>query len=240
MIFFGGIFFCIYFFFFATYPTCFDGIQNQDETGVDCGGHCVSCELKNARIDAFPATVLSGGELRSTVAVPIKNIATHYGVYRFDYTVTVFSDFGTELGTYVGVSSLMPSEEKYIVVPNIAIDPRDIDKVTVDTQNEIWKSEGELQRTTFNFDEVETHILSSDIRTTGVIRNEGANAFSGVLVTGLLFSRDGAMLGASKTKVSYVPAYDEAAFELFYPRTNDAVRYIDHSKTQIFYELERL
>jgi len=24
-------------------PTCFDGIQNQDETGIDCGGICPSC-----------------------------------------------------------------------------------------------------------------------------------------------------------------------------------------------------
>jgi hypothetical protein len=25
-------------------PTCFDGIQNQGETGIDCGGPCVSCQ----------------------------------------------------------------------------------------------------------------------------------------------------------------------------------------------------
>lgn len=25
-------------------PTCYDGIQNQDETDVDCGGSCISCE----------------------------------------------------------------------------------------------------------------------------------------------------------------------------------------------------
>jgi len=23
--------------------TCFDGIQNQDETGIDCGGVCTAC-----------------------------------------------------------------------------------------------------------------------------------------------------------------------------------------------------
>ena len=28
-------------------PTCFDLKQNQGETGVDCGGLCESCELKN-------------------------------------------------------------------------------------------------------------------------------------------------------------------------------------------------
>jgi hypothetical protein len=27
--------------------TCFDGIKNQNETGVDCGGICKLCEPKN-------------------------------------------------------------------------------------------------------------------------------------------------------------------------------------------------
>lgn len=26
-------------------PTCNDGIQNNNETGVDCGGNCVACDL---------------------------------------------------------------------------------------------------------------------------------------------------------------------------------------------------
>ena len=36
-------------------PTCFDGIQNQGETGVDCGGPCSSCSTCNDGI-------LNGGE----------------------------------------------------------------------------------------------------------------------------------------------------------------------------------
>jgi hypothetical protein len=24
-------------------PSCDDGVQNQDETGVDCGGACAAC-----------------------------------------------------------------------------------------------------------------------------------------------------------------------------------------------------
>ena len=38
-------------------PTCIDGIQNQDETGVDCGGKCIEC------FDCFSnyCSYLSGG-----------------------------------------------------------------------------------------------------------------------------------------------------------------------------------
>ena len=31
-------------------PTCIDGIQNQDETGIDCGGSCGACSTCNDEI----------------------------------------------------------------------------------------------------------------------------------------------------------------------------------------------
>lgn len=34
-----------------TKATCHDGIQNQDETGVDCGGVCLKCESMSAKVD---------------------------------------------------------------------------------------------------------------------------------------------------------------------------------------------
>ena len=30
-----------------TVPTCIDGIQNQDEDGIDCGGPCKACPTCN-------------------------------------------------------------------------------------------------------------------------------------------------------------------------------------------------
>jgi len=32
-------------------PYCYDGIQNYDETGIDCGGSCMSCELRQEMLD---------------------------------------------------------------------------------------------------------------------------------------------------------------------------------------------
>jgi hypothetical protein len=37
------------------FPDCFDGIQNQGEQGIDCGGSCVPCLGKvSANIDGIP------------------------------------------------------------------------------------------------------------------------------------------------------------------------------------------
>ncbi len=40
----------IYYAFLKPAPTCFDGIKNQDEEEIDCGGSiCISCEIKTLK-----------------------------------------------------------------------------------------------------------------------------------------------------------------------------------------------
>ncbi|MFT4040857.1 MAG: hypothetical protein QM692_21930 [Thermomicrobiales bacterium] len=44
-------------------PSCFDGVQNGDETGVDCGGSCARCENNQTcgqRDDCASANCVSG------------------------------------------------------------------------------------------------------------------------------------------------------------------------------------
>ena len=35
---------------FKPVASCFDNLQNQNETGVDCGGPCEDCELRDLRL----------------------------------------------------------------------------------------------------------------------------------------------------------------------------------------------
>ena len=42
-------------------PTCEDGIQNQDETGLDCGGSCVACATCNDEIQNQDETGIDCG-----------------------------------------------------------------------------------------------------------------------------------------------------------------------------------
>jgi hypothetical protein len=54
------------------HPTCTDGILNQDETGIDCGGKCIEC------FDCFTeyCTYLSGG-IFSDYIISIEWKCTH-------------------------------------------------------------------------------------------------------------------------------------------------------------------
>src|SRR4030095_7117121 len=49
------------------FPDCYDGIKNQDETGIDCGGSCVPCPAKvTAKIDGIVWE--SGGNVAGSVS----------------------------------------------------------------------------------------------------------------------------------------------------------------------------
>jgi hypothetical protein len=43
-------------------PTCSDGIQNGDETGVDCGGSCVPCTVTSATGALSLTSAIAGGD----------------------------------------------------------------------------------------------------------------------------------------------------------------------------------
>ncbi len=58
-------------------PTCSDGVQNQDETGVDCGGVCVECpkyDLSITSLSMYPTTIATGAE--AFINLTVENIST--------------------------------------------------------------------------------------------------------------------------------------------------------------------
>jgi hypothetical protein len=90
-------------------PTCSDGIQNGDETGVDCGGSCPPCPPQcdteyslNINLDNFPSettwemvningTLADAGGPYSSADDPVsEELCLDYGCYEF----TIFDSFG--------------------------------------------------------------------------------------------------------------------------------------------------
>ena len=67
--------------------TCSDGIQNQGETGVDCGGPCAACVVSapasmSAKIDGvqWTANYVKGSLLSTTLAIQGSYLPTTQGI----------------------------------------------------------------------------------------------------------------------------------------------------------------
>jgi len=103
-------------------PNCFDGVQNGDETGVDCGGSCLKICPAQA-VDPivlweriFPANTDQGFW---AVVAEVENPNTAASVKNIGYTFKVYDDQGVPIGEKSGfasipANSISPIYESYI------------------------------------------------------------------------------------------------------------------------------
>jgi len=87
----------------ATVATCYDGIQNQGETGIDCGGPCAPCVtvpvVTTASVTSITQTTATGG---GTVSSDGGSPVTARGVCWGTATDPTISDAHTSDGTDTG------------------------------------------------------------------------------------------------------------------------------------------
>ncbi|MEN8252326.1 MAG: hypothetical protein ABFQ53_01995 [Patescibacteria group bacterium] len=102
---------------FATEETCFDGIQNQKEEAIDCGGPCVSCpeEIKGKDLVVKDSYVVYGGENKYDIVSSVNNPNALYGGEVVEYSVALLDSKGDVLQKRKGETFILPNETKYII-----------------------------------------------------------------------------------------------------------------------------
>jgi len=101
-------------------PTCTDGIQNQNETGVDCGdvcGDCYASEIRTPILSAKPIILGSGDNARLIFSV--KNPNANFSV-SFSYELTSHNLVSSKKIT--GSKNLRAAENKTIYLDKIPAD----------------------------------------------------------------------------------------------------------------------
>ena len=106
-------------------PTCSDGIKNQNETGVDCGGVCPDrCEKITAEnlVSQESGFVESGAVNKYDLYGRVSNPNNIFGSNSFQYEFRLKDAEGSVLATKQGIGYILPGESKYIVENNIETD----------------------------------------------------------------------------------------------------------------------
>lgn len=195
----------IYFLVRPSAPTCFDGIQNQGEKDVDCGGPCGLCPedirepLEIISQDFIPTT-----ENNFDLVGQIKNPNRDWGVELLSY------NFGREGETYV-----LPQETKYIIEQRVSVD--NPDEIELELKEINW------QRLK-DFEELEIRIKDKELKITdqgfyklvGNVENRSSYDLDKIQVTGLLLS-NGKILAAGKTEMRTILIGETRYFEINWP-----------------------
>lgn len=104
-------------------PSCSDGIQNQEEEGIDCGGPCPPCPISQPQdIEVFWSRLLSSQADFYDLAAQIKNPNQHCGSGQLPYRFEIYNQSGELIKQVNGSTFILPNQSKYLVESRIALD----------------------------------------------------------------------------------------------------------------------
>lgn len=103
----------VYAIFLKTEPTCFDGIQNQNERGIDCGGVCALVCMADARtiVPVWSRVFNTAGDVHSVVAY-VENQNVTAGVKKIDYEFRIYDEQNILAGEPITGSTFIGPNDK--------------------------------------------------------------------------------------------------------------------------------
>lgn len=207
--------------YFVIPPSCFDNIQNQEESEIDCGGpRCNTCELKHLTLQIGEPTFFDAGQFKTTVLVKITDPSLNYGSKSFNYEFQIINKLGGAIASRPGLSGatyISAGENKYLIVPAVDIDPRDVGRVTINISNQTWELKGNLPAFFFSFENLKMILSGKSPQVSGTLKNNSASTYKAISIIGVILDKQGKIVNASTTQLDNIPSFSSTPFIIFYP-----------------------
>lgn len=213
----------VYYAFFKAPETCFDNKQNQNETGLDCGGVCQAMCKENIVGEDLRFTekaFVPAGNGKYDVLGKVYNPNDVEGVSSFAYTVTLKDSGGNVLAMRSGKSYILPQESKYIFELNLAaaVPPA---TVAFTVENVEWtRLSGYQEKPAVNIYQKSYSEISSGAgfgEAKGLLSNESPYDFRTIVVKVILRDTAGLPIAFNSTEIRTVRASEERDFRLVWP-----------------------
>jgi hypothetical protein len=215
-----GIVVGAYYRFFWVAPSCFDHIQNQGETGVDCGGPC-------AKVCAPTEETIVVGDLRAFASSPghdtflarIENHNPGLAARSFGYELDLVDASGAVLQSFFGNSFLYSGEVKYVVVPNVAVAGA-FDHAALTVQNPDWipaAQMGLIPQFGNPLPVTGNTVTSSTLTVTSALTDSDIAAFKNIVIVAIFYSVNGIPIGASETELDAIAPNQTEQIAVSYP-----------------------
>lgn len=207
-----SIYFLIIFipFSFTTYeilkksPSCYDGIQNADEEGIDCNGSCqLRCDgtYRDLRINFVRGMKVTDGVY--DIFALVENFNTNINFPNVPYKLSFYSTEGKLLGGATGTLAILPQTKGAIYIPSLKLtqEPK-----TIDLELGAHKALG-----MYDLDSVPKGIsvenwqaqrgANNSLQVVGELKNPGNKEVKNVVVYSMLYDDTRTVYAVSKTQV---------------------------------------
>lgn len=202
----GG--YIIYTTFIKVTPTCFDGKQNQDERGVDCGGACQKVCPMDAKtiVPLWYRTFEITPGVHSVVAY-VENQNISAGTEKINYEIRVYDNENILASEpIVGSTFIGPNEKTVLFESPIQTGNRVPKNVFFRfTTNPVWKTvDARFQKPQLS----SRNVLYSDLTTAPKLSvdivNDTLFDYTDIPVVVLLYGADGNVVHVSKTQLDRI------------------------------------
>ncbi len=186
-------------------PTCFDGIQNADERGIDCGGACENiCALDITLPISLWAESFRITEGQYNVVAYIENRNEDIGSPSLTYTFRLYDDAGL-IVERSGTTVLPPNGVYPVFEGRVTTGERVPTRTTIELSDDIAWKKGTVGREQFALDGRELLNADSQPRLMADIRNTLLTEAEDVEIVATIFDKNGNPLTVARTVVEYFP-----------------------------------
>ncbi len=197
-------------------PTCFDGIQNQEEEKIDCGGPCSSCELREIKeIEILKTEAILNKDNFYDLFAQIKNPNQNYGSGKISYQFRIYNSDGDLINKQSGQTYILPNQIKYLVYPKVNI-PYLFNRVEISFDNVEWKKLDNYQVPRLIIQQREYRLLEETepgfSQTRGVLVNKSSFDFDEINIDILLFNSFNQLVGLNTTELRTLLSGQERDF----------------------------
>ena len=206
-------------------PSCYNGRQDFNEEGIDCGGPCIPCEARELKdlIKEKPIILIYPDNTMDIVGI-VKNPNEKFGLKEFEYEFILYGP-NNQQSKIKGKSFILPLENKYIIEQNINIPDFSI----LNSELKIYFDEKNWQKVDFTSAKINLlnyHIEEGTFE--GEIINENYIDYPKVILNFIVQDNMGNIIGVFKTVV-----YDLKSSEKRKIRISNLPQFLDKPYTII-------
>ncbi len=212
-----------FYLYFRPQPSCFDGKQNQNEQGIDCGGICIKeCNIVKAKplIIGKVGVVSAGVEGKYDFYAKVINPNAVFGSQKFTYTLKFKNSTGKVTVIQKNNGFILPSEKKYIVVENVSSDGKPI-AINLKINSSNWVKFKDYYENPnikiINKSYSETSNSVNFAEAYGLLKNESPYDFNVIKVEVFLKDVNGKIVALNSTQMNTVNAGEQRDFKIFWP-----------------------
>ncbi len=220
-VFLGGLFWA----FFYTAPTCTDGKQNQDETGIDCGGVCSQycvADLASEPLVIEDTELLAYSAATSDAIGTVTNKNTKAALKSATYTFRVYDKNGMITTEQSGKFSLLPRESRILSALGLTVPfARDLKTELVITEEEWVAFVDFTEPPNIRVANQQFTLLSGSAgyaEAKGLLQNESPYDIRTLTIVVVVRDSIGKALSVNKTVMNTVQSGERRDFRLVWPQ----------------------